>query len=142
VCGRLLQTSAELEQLLGRCDAQESSLASRLVASAELAADPKKTNAKFWPQEVPLPHYECVRACVARLMRAEALCTLLPQGAQLVSLTCEDFQFVNVSTKAAIQPKQLEYPVRAAFSSKLRPPKFRGKIEFRDVNFRCECAVQ
>ena len=32
--------------------------------------------------------------------------------------------------------RELEYPVKAVFSQKLRPKRFRGKIEFRNVVFR------
>jgi len=51
-------------------------------------------------------------------------------------LKCSDFRYVNVADKAAIEPLRLEFPVRAVFSKKLRPLRFKGKIEFRDVHFR------
>ena len=59
-----------------------------------------------------------------------------PAQATLVALKCEDFRYINVADKAVIEPLRLEYPVRGVFSKKLRPLRFKGKIEFRDVNFR------
>ena len=58
------------------------------------------------------------------------------RGATLVALKCADFRYINVADPTTLKPPMLEYPVRAIFSKKLRPLRFRGKIEFRDVVFR------
>ena len=50
-------------------------------------------------------------------------------------ITTSDFRHVAVGDCRALKPATLCFPVRAVFSTKLRPPRFRGKIEFRDVHF-------
>jgi len=57
------------------------------------------------------------------------------RGAQLVRISTSDFRHVPVTDCRALEPAGLSYPVRAIFSTKLRPARFRGKIEFRDVHF-------
>ena len=57
------------------------------------------------------------------------------RGAQLMRITTSDFRHVAVGDCRALEPATLCFPVRAVFSTKLRPPRFRGKIEFRDVHF-------
>ena len=57
------------------------------------------------------------------------------KGAQLVSLNTADHENVTVSLKQAIDFSQLSFPVRAVFSRGLRPQRFRGHIEFRNVSF-------
>jgi hypothetical protein len=50
---------------------------------------------------------------------------------QLVALRTFDDQHVHVGDKNDVHPTEFEYPVRAIFSNKLRPTRFKGKIEFR-----------
>jgi len=104
----VLNSSAELDQLLSGLETNSTGIRTQAVASAELAADSRAAEAVFWPKK----------------------------GQQLVSLTCTDYQFVKVTDPSTIVTTKLEYPIHATFSTKLRPLKFRGKIEFRDVFFR------
>lgn len=104
----VLHNSSELDQLLSGLEIKSAGIRTQAVASAELAADSRGANALFWPSK----------------------------GQQLVSLTCADYQYVKVTDPSAIVTQKLEYPVHATFSTKLRPLKFQGKIEFRDVIFR------
>ena len=105
-----LNSKGELDRLLGMCEVcwSEASRQQRTVATADLAADVPSPAPTFWPE----------------------------QGQQLISLTCSDFHFVKVGDAQSIDTARLDYPVRATFSTKLRPLKFKGKIEFRDVVFR------
>ena len=129
-----LNSKGELDRLLGMCEVcwSEASRQQRTVASADLAADVPSPAPSFWPEN----------------------------GQQLISLTCSDFHFVKVGDAQNIDTARLDYPVRATFSTKLRPLKFKvntatckrsfslvafshcdgvvlqGKIEFRDVVFR------
>eukprot|EP00618_Florenciella_parvula_P012341 CAMPEP_0119473752 /NCGR_PEP_ID=MMETSP1344-20130328/5260_1 /TAXON_ID=236787 /ORGANISM="Florenciella parvula, Strain CCMP2471" /LENGTH=849 /DNA_ID=CAMNT_0007506925 /DNA_START=1218 /DNA_END=3767 /DNA_ORIENTATION=- len=57
------------------------------------------------------------------------------QGAQLLSLTTDDHRYITVCDKSEVDPYDMTYPVRATFSTKLRPARFKGKIEFRNVTF-------
>ena len=68
-------------------------------------------------------------------------------GAQLVYLSSKDHRYVTpfellaqadddeVAAPSYTIPTGLTYPVRAIFSTKLRPSRFNGKIEFEDVHF-------
>ena len=105
-----LNSKGELDRLLGMCEVcwSEASRQQRTVATADLVADVPSPAPAFWPE----------------------------QGQQLISLTCSDFHFVKVGDAQSIDTARLDYPVRATFSTKLRPLKFKGKIEFRDVVFR------
>ena len=55
------------------------------------------------------------------------------KGSELLYLTTHDHNHVIVHDKSEVDVHSLTYPVRATFSTKLRPARFRGKIEFRDV---------
>lgn len=61
-------------------------------------------------------------------------------GAQLKHLSTSDHQYLAVQDWHALDLSVLTYPIRAVFSTKLRPTRFRGKIEFRNVHFACACA--
>jgi ABC-type multidrug transport system fused ATPase/permease subunit len=62
--------------------------------------------------------------------------TATTKDRQLVALRSYDDQHLNIADKNDIRLGELEYPVRAIFSNKLRPTRFKGKIEFRNVRFR------
>ena len=85
---------------------------------------------------------------VARLARdaaaaatAAADATPLPRaGAEIICLSTADHRFVAphelVSGATGLAaPRGLTYPVRVVCSAALRPPRFRGRIEFDDVHF-------
>ena len=57
------------------------------------------------------------------------------KGSELLYLTTHDHNHVIVHDKSKVDVHSFTYPVRATFSTKLRPARFRGKIEFRDVSF-------
>lgn len=108
-----VKTHEQLSKLLDMCEVKQAESASgwqrkRSIASQELA-DAKPDDAlPFWPG----------------------------QGQQLVALTCADYEYIQVLDASTIQVKKLEFPVRMTFSTKLRPLKFKGKIEFKNVVFR------
>ena len=115
----------ELETILGNCETvviDPRCNACRMVASATFAAAADSRGS----------------AAIALTKNPNDEKSKAPRpGAVLVALRCEDFRFINASsTNRPIVPAQLEYPVRAIFSTKLRPLRFKGKIEFRDVVFR------
>lgn len=56
-------------------------------------------------------------------------------GAQLVAVRTCDHKYIPVTDMAELDLQKMSFPVRAIFSSKLRPSRFRGHIEFRDVHF-------
>jgi ABC-type multidrug transport system fused ATPase/permease subunit len=69
-------------------------------------------------------------------------------GSQLVFLSSKDHRLItpfelveepsvaaSATASTARVPSGLTYPVRAVFSNKLRPTRFRGHIEFADVHF-------
>merc|ERR1719230_1316524 len=57
------------------------------------------------------------------------------KGAQLLALSTADHEHVKIADAAAVRVEQLAFPVRAVFSRGLRPARFGGKIESRDVHF-------
>ena len=59
----------------------------------------------------------------------------LAHAAQLKHLSTADHQHLAIHDWRALDLSRLTYPVRAVFSSMLRPARFRGKIEFRGVHF-------
>ena len=73
--------------------------------------------------------------CSSSSSNAAAATTIPARGAQLLHITTADHQHIIVTCKDAIDIAELTFPVRAIFSSKLRPARFAGKIEFRDVHF-------
>ena len=60
-------------------------------------------------------------------------------GSQLLCLKTVDHHHVDVHGKDAVATDAavaaLTFPVRAVFSAKLRPARFAGRIEFKDVHF-------
>ena len=108
-----IETHEQLSQLLDMCEVKQAETASgwqrkRTVASAQLADAKPDDSLLFWPEK----------------------------GQQLVSVMCADYEYVQVCDASSIQTQKFEYPVRLTFSTKLRPLKFKGKIEFKDVVFR------
>ena len=67
---------------------------------------------------------------------AEGAAEQLPvKGAHLIALSTADHEYVKVADAAALDVARLAFPVQAVFSRGLRPPRFGGRIEFRDVSF-------
>lgn len=108
-----VKTHEQLSKLLGMCEVKQAESASgwqrnRTVATQKLADAKPDDTPPFWPDS----------------------------GQQLVAVTCADYEYIQVLDASTIRVKRLEFPVRMTFSTKLRPLKFKGKIEFKDVIFR------
>jgi len=58
----------------------------------------------------------------------------VPSGAQLIALATRDKE-MPVHEKSCVQAEELSFPVTVCFSTKVRPTRFHGLIEFDDVHF-------
>jgi len=89
-------------------------------------------------------HLETEEAAAARFKGSSLSSTSPTSAPQLVAVSTADHQYVRVEGTSgsdglaalrAAQTQGFGYPVRCIFSEKLRPARFRGHIEFRNVHF-------
>jgi ABC-type multidrug transport system fused ATPase/permease subunit len=113
-----IENASELCELLLRCVSQES-----VVRVGEKRTVLRKAKA-------PRPTDE-----QEQKQKQKQGCAEPTVGAQLLSLRTSDHEFITVTDKDSIDMTAVVFPVRALFSHGLRPEKFKGKIEFRNVWF-------
>jgi ABC-type multidrug transport system fused ATPase/permease subunit len=110
---------AELEAILSKCEDDEAT--GRMIASTQLETDCAADDATSDTDNTKRKDIAGPAA-----------------GAQLIALTNEHQRILvkgRQQLNERIREGKLTFPMRAVFSTKLRPDRFRGKIEFRNVFF-------